>query len=194
MARSDRIGFKTKNWELAMITTLCRVSELDHLTFRYGKRAHCFTYTESMKACGLAQEDCMGTPRFKAIALSSKISRKNTWSFYHPSAWPQRIFFCIVLRNIPKSVVHRAGCNLKFTQRSNTSITEHAKLNGFFTNYKLGRSSTAFSFQQKITGHVQWSRSMFDPGLELHQCLYTRMWIKTAWLPCWLPRGQQAYQ
>ena len=36
-----------------------------------------------------------------------------------------------------------------------------------------------------------WGSGTIDPRLEPYQCLFTSMWIRMAWLPCWQPRGQQ---
>ena len=30
---------------------------------------------------------------------------------------------------------------------------------------------------------------MIGPSFEPHQCLLTDMWKRSAWLPCWQPRG-----
>ena len=35
------------------------------------------------------------------------------------------------------------------------------------------------------------SSSMIGPGFETNQCLFSGMWKRMAWLPCWAPRGQQ---
>ena len=51
--------------------------------------------------------------------------------------------------------------------------------------YCLDRAGIAHSAE------CLWDSSTLDPELEAQQCLCASTWIKTARLPCWLPRGQQ---
>ena len=36
---------------------------------------------------------------------------------------------------------------------------------------------------------------MIDPSLEPHQCLFASLWMRMAWLPCWLLHaGDEAFK